>query len=77
MHKLHMPARTNDKIVCPYCQEVGQVKTAKRDVKVGVSGGKATGAIFTAGLSLLATGLSRKTQVTVAKCGNCGSEWQF
>jgi hypothetical protein len=46
-------------------------------VKAGISGGKATGAILTGGLSLLATGLSRKHAATEANCGNCGSRWTF
>jgi hypothetical protein len=45
--------------------------------KAGISGGKATGAILTGGLSLLATGLSRKERLTEAHCDNCGSTWTF
>lgn len=43
----------------------------------GVSGGKATGAILTGGVSLLATGLSRKEAQTQARCGHCTSSWAF
>ncbi len=45
--------------------------------KKGISGGKATGAILTGGVSLLATGLSRKEAATAATCGNCKSGWHF
>ena len=61
--------------MCPHCQTRGQVKTAQVRVKKGISGGKATGAVLTAGLSLVATGLSRKATVTKATCGNCGMSW--
>jgi hypothetical protein len=64
-------------MVCPHCRTRGGVTTAKQRVKRGVSGGKATGAILTAGFSLLAVGLSRMEKVTKAKCTNCGSEWVF
>jgi len=33
------------------------------------------GAVLTGGLSLLATGLSRKERVTEAQCGNCRVKW--
>jgi hypothetical protein len=46
-------------------------------VKRGISGGKATGAVLTGGVSMLATGLSRKEAATKATCGNCGSRWVF
>ena len=64
-------------IVCPHCQKAGQVHTKLTKVKKGLSGGKATGAVLTGGLSILATGLSRKEQVTQAFCKNCKSSWQF
>jgi hypothetical protein len=64
-------------ILCPHCQTKGKVRTKQIKQKVGVSGAKATGAILTGGVSLLATGLSRKQQVTQARCGKCGSSWQF
>lgn len=65
------------KMICPHCQTPGHVKTEKTKVKAGVSGGKATGALLTGGLSLLAVGLSRKTKATKAHCGNCGADWIF
>ena len=45
--------------------------------KVGISGGKATAALLTAGISTLATGLSRKEKLTQAHCENCDSTWNF
>lgn len=64
------------RIVCPYCHKAGQVSTKSRRVKRGVSGGKATGALITGGLSIFATGLSRKEDVIEAHCANCGMTWQ-
>lgn len=69
--------RFQPKVICPFCHEKRCVKTLVTKAKKGVSGGKATGAILTGGISLLATGLSRKQQVTKAKCENCGSTWEF
>jgi hypothetical protein len=62
-------------LVSPHCQVRGQVRSKQVKVKRGVSGGKATGAVLTGGLSLLATGLSRKEHVTQCMCGNCGMTW--
>jgi hypothetical protein len=67
----------NPNMVCPHCQTKGFVKTMRDEIKSGISGGKATGAFLTGGLSLLATGLSRKQKVTKCKCTKCGSEWLF
>lgn len=64
-------------MVCPHCQTCGGVTTEPVKVKRGVSGGKATGAVLTGGLSLFATGLSRKETVTRARCSNCHQEWTF
>ena len=64
-------------MICPHCQVRGKVFTTKVSLKKGISGGKATGALLTGGLSLLATGLSRKEEVTKARCFNCDSEWLF
>lgn len=69
--------KISKKVECPHCRKIGCVLTRKREVKKGISGGKATGAIFTGGLSLLVTGLSRKEKVMQAKCKNCKSEWTF
>ncbi|WP_156409743.1 hypothetical protein [Nocardioides sp. Soil796] len=68
-------AAQQSKIVCPHCQTAGGV--TRRDVrkKKGVSGGKATAALMTGGVSMLATGLSRKEGTAVLSCSNCGMEW--
>jgi hypothetical protein len=64
-------------LICPHCQTKGQVRTKKITQKKGISGGKATGAVLTGGLSLLATGLSRKEAATQAHCDKCNSTWHF
>ncbi len=67
----------NENIICPHCQKRGGVITKLSKKKKGISGGKATAAIFTLGWSLLATGLSRKEKVTEARCKKCGAKWSF
>jgi hypothetical protein len=62
-------------IVCPHCQTKGNVSATPTTEKQGISGGKATGAILTAGLSLFATGLSKKKKVTQLHCNTCGASW--
>jgi DNA-directed RNA polymerase subunit RPC12/RpoP len=69
--------RRDAQIICPHCQTKGGVSTKQTMRKAGVSGGKATAAVLTAGFSILATGLSRKEQLTEARCSNCGSVWHF
>lgn len=64
-----------DKIVCPHCQTAGQVEVYLMQRKKGISGGKATGALMTGGISMFATGLSRKENVRNLRCGNCGVTW--
>lgn len=64
-------------MVCPHCQVRGQVRCKAVKNKKGISGGKATGALLTGGISMLATGLSRKEAATEAYCGNCRSTWHF
>jgi hypothetical protein len=64
-------------VICPHCQERGKVMCKSITNKKGISGGKATGAVLTGGISLLATGLSRKEAATEAFCNNCKSTWQF
>jgi transcription elongation factor Elf1 len=70
-------ARQAARIECPHCHVKGRVTTRQIKVKRGISGGKATGAVLTAGFSILATGLSRKEMVTEAHCGNCGVTWRI
>ncbi len=62
-------------IICPHCQQKGGVSTKNVKQKKGISGGKATGALLTGGLSILATGLSRKEKVTQLHCKKCGMSW--
>lgn len=67
----------NPQLVCPHCNTSGHVRAKTVKAKQGVSGGKATGALLTGGVSILATGLSRKQRVTQCRCGNCGTSWQI
>jgi len=64
-------------IICAQCQTQGTVHTQPIKQKVGISGGKATAAILTGGVSMLATGLSRKQKLTEAWCSKCQSTWHF
>ena len=66
-----------NEFVCPHCGKQGCVYSRGVKVKSGISGGKATGALLTGGLSLLVTGLSRKEQKTEAYCDNCKTRWKF
>ncbi len=65
------------KIVCPHCQERGHVTTCYVEERAGIDGGKATAALLTGGISMLATGLSNQIGKTQATCANCGSIWRF
>jgi uncharacterized Zn finger protein len=65
----------NPALVCPHCQTSGQVRAKVVKMKGGISGGKATGALLTGGISLLAVGLSKKSRVTQVHCGHCGTTW--
>jgi hypothetical protein len=67
----------NSAYICSHCQTKGFVHTKPVTRKKGISGGKATGALLTGGLSILATGLSRKVGGTQAHCTNCSSTWDF
>lgn len=67
----------NHALLCPHCQTRGKVRTKSLKVKKGISGGKATAAVITGGVSLLATGLSRKEATTQAHCDSCNSTWNF
>ena len=62
-------------LVCPHCHSNGCVYLRDAVVKDGISGAKAAGAIATGGISVLATGLSQKKNVTEALCGNCKVKW--
>ena len=71
------PPTQNPELICPHCGVKGKISTRPVRQKKGISGGKAVGAVFTCGLSMLATGLSRKEDMTKAHCGNCDSVWYF
>lgn len=66
----------NPSVKCPHCDTVGTCTTKRTQRKKGVSGGKATAAVFTGGVSMVATGLSRKESVTVIHCRNCNVKWE-
>lgn len=68
-------AHAQAQLVCPHCQTAGMVTSRVVERKKGISGGKATGAVLTGGLSMLATGLSRKELAQNLACGNCGISW--
>jgi hypothetical protein len=70
-------AEQNAQLVSPHCQTKGSVTTCHVKLKKGISGAKATVALLTAGVSVPATGLSRREAATEAKCSNCGSIWHF
>jgi hypothetical protein len=72
---LHGPI--NPHMACPHCNSTGLVRTKSVTQKKGISGGKATAAVLTGGLSMLATGLSRKENNTQAYCGKCHNTWLF
>jgi hypothetical protein len=69
--------QVNPQMICPHCQSRGKVRAKHVALKRGVSGGKAAAAVLTGGVSVLATGLSRKEGATEAHCDNCGSTWHF
>ncbi len=69
--------RVNPMIICPHCANKGAVRTKRQQRERGISGGKAAAGIMTSGVSLLATGLSRKEWVTPAYCDACRSEREF
>ncbi len=67
----------NPPMVCPHCNTAGTVRTKTIMQKKGISGGKATAAVLTDGLSLLVTGLARKERKTQAHCTRCNNTWVF
>lgn len=66
---------TNPHIKCPHCDSTGTVESRQVKAKQGISGGKATAAVLTAGFSILGTGLSRKQKMTEMKCTKCKTVW--
>ena len=75
--KLSAQKKPVSPLVCPHCHVKGKVSTSSVKKSKGISGGKAAGAVVTGGLSIWLTGLSRKEQLTQAKCGACGLKWTF
>jgi hypothetical protein len=69
--------QVNPALICPHCQQRGAVRTRPVDQKSGLSGGKATAALLTGGVSLVATGLSNSERRTESWCGSCRSTWRF
>lgn len=67
----------NAAMVCAHCQTKGQIRTKTIQKKQGISGGKATAAVLTGGVSMLATGLSREEGMTQAHCDTCNNTWNF
>lgn len=63
------------RIICQHCQKTGSVTVRHVQQKQGVSGGKATSAILTGGVSLFAVGLSKKGWVNELTCSSCGMTW--
>jgi hypothetical protein len=76
-YRTEQAKREDSNLVCPHCQVQGGVRTLRGKGKKGISGSKATAAVLTMGLSIGATGLSRKQIMTRAKCANCGVTWDF
>lgn len=64
-------------MVCPHRQSSVGASTSQVKQNKGLSGGKVTGTLLTGGLSMLATGLSRKEMASKAHCSKCGSGWRF
>lgn len=67
----------NQMLKCSHCDEKGGVRTKSVNDKKGISGGKAVGGLLTGGVSLLATGISRREHLTKAFCEKCRSTWRF
>jgi hypothetical protein len=73
--RIYGPLKEN--VICPHCQMKGGVHTKNVKTKKGISGGKATAALLTGGISMLATGLSRKESGVQAHCTNCDVTWNL
>src|SRR5271166_2660171 len=50
----------NPQMICPHCQTKGSVRTKPVTKKTGISGGKATAALLTGGMSMLARSEERR-----------------
>jgi hypothetical protein len=67
----------NPAMICPHCHQAGTVRTKVGNHNKGIHGGKATAAMLTGGITLLATGLSRHENQTEAHCDHCKNSWVF
>jgi hypothetical protein len=77
LHDTYRWGALHKEVICPHCQSKGNVYYQHLDRKKGVSGGKAVGALLTGGVSMLATGLSRKEKHIQAHCVNCNTTWDI
>jgi hypothetical protein len=59
-------------------QKVNAMPPAERERYLAAKRDRqATAAVLTGGVSMLATGLSRKEKLTQARCDNCHNQWDF
>ena len=65
----------NGMLVCPHCGVKGKIHVKPTTQKRGIDGGKATAAVFTCGLSMLLTGLSRMEKANKLYCESCEMMW--
>ena len=77
IRNIYLWGALHPEVICPHCQTKGNVHYKHLDRKKGISGGKATAAILTSGVSMLATGLSRKEEHTQAHCMKCNTTWDI
>ena len=77
MSNVHVYGPLRPQIICPHCQTKGRTHAKSIKQKKGISGAKTTAALLTGGVSMLATGLSRKESNTQAHCSKCKSTWFF
>jgi uncharacterized protein YbaR (Trm112 family) len=62
-------------LVCPHCGVKGKIHVKPTTQKRGIDGGKATAAVFTCGLSMLLTGLSKMERANKLYCESCEMSW--
>ena len=74
---LEQKQKLTKNMICPHCHTEGSVTTRQVKQKQGISGGKAVAALFTCGITMLGTGLSRKQQMTEATCSHCAAVWTY
>jgi len=65
----------NRMLLCPHCGVKGKIHVKSTTQKRGIDGGKATAAVFTCGLSMLLTGLSRMEKANKLYCESCEMSW--